>query len=105
MANNSLVIVDSSVLDPDKCEEGLSFEMTVKFENEAKTNEDVHYIVDSGASTFNSRGFSLYVQGSSLRADVAIANKAFCLETPLVTDRWQDVLLTWRKDEGQISRT
>lgn len=91
------------VLDPDKCENGLSLEMTLKLDLKSYTGDDIYYIVDSGASTFNSRGFSLYVQDNKLRADVAIANKAFCLETPIANDRWQDLLLTWKKGEGSPS--
>jgi hypothetical protein len=60
----------------------------------------MRYIVDSGASTFNSKGFSLYTLQGKLRADIAIPNDSLCLETPLETDRWHDVLVTWRKDKG-----
>lgn len=59
------------------------------------------YIVDSGASTFNSKGFTLYTVHGNLRADLAVANQEFCLQIPLIVQRWQDVLVTWKKSEGK----
>lgn len=80
---------------------GLSFEMTLKLGEDALRHKDISYIVDSGASTFNSKGFTLYTWQGNLRADVAIANQEFCLKTPLVIDHWQDILITWDKNTGK----
>ncbi|KXJ29084.1 Hemicentin-1 [Exaiptasia diaphana] len=86
---------------PDKCADGFSFEMTLKIDKDSLfKSDDMRYIVDSGASTFNSKGFSLYTLHGKLRADIAIPNDSICLESPLEADRWHDVLVTWRKDKG-----
>ncbi|XP_048583185.1 uncharacterized protein LOC5513112 isoform X3 [Nematostella vectensis] len=85
---------------PDTCADGFSFEMTLKMDKDAINTNDMNYIVDSGASTFNSKGFSLYTLHGKLRADIAIPNDAICLETPMEPDRWHDVLVTWKKDQG-----
>ena len=61
---------------------------------------DISYLVDSGASTFTSKGFTLYIWRGNLRADIAVANKEFCLKTPVTVGRWQDILITWKKNEG-----
>ncbi|KAL9981056.1 hypothetical protein ACROYT_G009713 [Oculina patagonica] len=86
--------------DPDVCDDGLSFEMTFRLDKDALKYNDMKYIVDSGASTFNSKGFTLYTIHGNLRADLAIANQEFCLQIPLTVQRWQDVLVTWKKSEG-----
>lgn len=98
-SNQSLFFLPSA---PDKCDDGFSFEMTLKTNKDTfLKSDDMRYIVDSGASTFNSKGFSLYTLQGKLRADIAIPNDSLCLETPLETDRWHDVLVTWRKDKGK----
>ena len=89
------------VSDPDTCEDGLSFEMTFRLDKEALKYNDMNYIVDSGASTFNSKGFSLYTVQGNLRADLAIANQEFCLQIPVTVRKWQDILVTWKKSEGK----
>ena len=88
-------------LDPDICDDGLSFEMTLRMDKEALKYNDMNYIVDSGASTFKSKGFTLYTLHGNLRADLAIANQEYCLQIPLIVDRWQDILVTWNKSEGK----
>lgn len=90
-----------SILDPDTCDDGLSFEMTFRLDKDALKYNDMKYIVDSGASTFNSKGFTLYTVQGNLRADLAVANKEFCVQIPLIVQRWQDVLVTWKKSEGK----
>lgn len=87
--------------DPDTCDDGLSFEMTFRLDKDALKYNDMKYIVDSGASTFNSKGFTLYTVQGNLRADLAVANKEFCVQIPLIVQRWQDVLVTWKKSEGK----
>ncbi|KAK2574419.1 Glutamine-rich protein 2 [Acropora cervicornis] len=86
--------------DPDTCEDGLSFEMTFRLEKDALKYSDMNYIVDSGASTFNSKGFSLYTVQGNLRADIAVADQENCLQIPVTVNKWQDILVTWRKSEG-----
>ena len=44
------------VLDPALCPRGLSVEMTVKVDPAATMYRAPRYILDSGASSFNSRG-------------------------------------------------
>ncbi|KAJ7333857.1 Hemicentin-1 [Desmophyllum pertusum] len=88
------------ISDPDTCDDGLSFEMTFRLDKDALKYNDMNYIVDSGASTFNSKGFTLYTVHGNLRADLAIANQEFCLQIPVTVQRWQDVLVTWKKSEG-----
>ena len=75
--------------------------MTFRLDKDALKYNDMKYIVDSGASTFNSKGFTLYTVQGNLRADLAVANKEFCAQIPLIVQRWQDVLVTWKKGEGK----
>lgn len=75
--------------------------MTFRLDKDALKYNDMKYIVDSGASTFNSKGFTLYTVHGNLRADLAVANQEFCLQIPLIVQRWQDVLVTWKKSEGK----
>ena len=88
-------------LDPELCFRGLSVEMTIKVDPAATMYRSPRYILDSGASSFNSRGVALYTMDNKLRADVAIKDKAYCLVVPLVIDKWQDVVLTYHKDGGK----
>lgn len=87
--------------DPDTCDDGLSFEMTFRLDKDALKYNDMNYIVDSGASTFNSKGFTLYTVHGKLRADLALANHEFCVQIPVTVQKWQDVLITWKKSEGK----
>ena len=91
-------LIDS---DPDTCDDGLSFEMTFRLDKDALKYNDMNYIVDSGASTFNSKGFTLYTVHGKLRADLALANQEFCVQIPVTVQKWQDVLITWKKSEGK----
>ncbi|XP_022800516.1 uncharacterized protein LOC111338320 isoform X2 [Stylophora pistillata] len=88
------------ISDPDTCDDGLSFEMTFRLDKDALKYNDMNYIVDSGASTFNSKGFTLYTVHGKLRADLALANQEFCVQIPVTVQKWQDVLITWKKSEG-----
>ena len=54
--------------------------MTFRLDKDALKYNDMKYIVDSGASTFNSKGFTLYTVQGNLRADLAVANKEFCVQ-------------------------
>ena len=74
--------------------------MTFRLEKDALKYSDMNYIVDSGASTFNSKGFSLYTVQGNLRADIAVADQENCLQIPVTVNKWQDILVTWRKSEG-----
>jgi hypothetical protein len=74
--------------------------MTVKVDPAATMYRAPRYILDSGASSFNSRGVALYTMDNKLRADVAIEDKSYCVAVPLVTNKWQDVVLTYHKDGG-----
>ncbi|XP_068680028.1 uncharacterized protein [Montipora foliosa] len=86
--------------DPDTCEDGLSFEMTFRLDKDALKYSDMNYMVDTGASTFNSKGFSLYTVQGNLRADIAVADQENCLQIPITVNKWQDILVTWKKSEG-----
>ena len=97
----SFILKHDLISDPDTCDNGLSFEMTFRLDKDALKYNDMKYIVDSGASTFNSKGFTLYTVHGNLRADLAVANQEFCLQIPLMVQRWQDVLVTWKKSEGK----
>ena len=74
--------------------------MTIKIDREATSYREPRYILDTGASSFNSRGVALYTIDSKLRADVAVKNTAYCLQAPLAVDKWQDVVLTFNKNGG-----
>ena len=75
--------------------------MTFRLDKDALKYNDMKYLVDSGASTFNSKGFSLYTVHGNLRADLAIADHEFCLQIPLTVQKWQDILVTWKKSKGK----
>ena len=91
-----------SYLDPNLCPRGLSVEMTIKVDPEATSYREPRYILDTGASSFNSRGVSLYTIDNKLRADVAIRDTAYCLVVPLTIGKWQDVVLTYHKNGGML---
>ena len=74
----------------------------MKVDPEATRYRDPRYILDTGASSFNSRGISLYTIDNKLRADVAIKNKAYCLAVPLTTNKWLDVLVSFNRDGGVL---
>ena len=92
------------ISDPDTCEDGLSFEMTFRLDKDALKYSDMNYMVDTGASTFNSKGFSLYTVQGNLRADIAVADQENCLQIPITVNKWQDILVTWKKSEGKNRR-
>ena len=87
--------------DIDSCVEGLTIEMTVLVPKEAQKMKEVRYILDSGASTFNSRGVSMYMLNGKLRSDIAMTDQALCLETPITYGRWMDIILTWKEGQGK----
>ena len=90
----------SIVLDPALCPHGLSVEMTIKVDPAATMYRAPRYILDSGASSFNSRGVAMYTMDNELRADVAVKDKAYCLVVPLVADKWQDIVLAYHQNGG-----
>ena len=46
------------------------------------------------------RGVSVYVRDNSLHYRVSTGAKAWELATDLMTDEWQDVVMTWKRGEG-----
>ena len=68
------VVPDDCVVNPEKCEGGLSFGTKLKFD---KLGEDAEprYIVDTGAHDQNMRGFSLFTKQENLVAVVRTADR------------------------------
>lgn len=63
---------------PDKCAAGLTFGIRFKLDDAAKNYKDEpHYIVDSGGSSKESRGFTLFVKDGKLYAVVSVPDEVW----------------------------
>lgn len=63
---------------PDKCTAGLTFGVRIKLDDAAKNYRDEpHYIVDSGGSNKESRGFTLFVKDGKLYAVVSVPDEVW----------------------------
>ena len=63
---------------PDKCTAGLTFGVRLKLDDAASNYKDEpHYIVDSGGSSKESRGFTLFLKDSKLYAVVSVPDEVW----------------------------
>ena len=63
---------------PDKCTAGLTFGIRFKLDDAAKNYRDEpHYIVDSGGSSKESRGFTLFLKDGKLYAVVSVPDEVW----------------------------
>ena len=63
---------------PDKCTAGLTFGVRFKLDDAASNYKDEpHYIVDSGGSSKESRGFTLFLKDSKLYAVVSVPDEVW----------------------------
>ncbi|XP_022799604.1 uncharacterized protein LOC111337536 isoform X3 [Stylophora pistillata] len=83
--------------DPDLCIKGFSYALQLNFDDDALSYNDKRYVLDSSG---NSRGVSIYIQNGSLYYQVVTSTKEWQLSMELVTNEWQDIVLTWKKEEG-----
>lgn len=83
--------------DPDLCIKGFSFALQLNFDDDALSYKDKRYVLDSSG---NSRGVSIFIQNGSLFYKVVTSTKEWQLSMELVTNEWQDIALTWKKEEG-----
>ena len=79
LCNPSIPFISGECLsNPDKCTAGLTFGMRFKLDDAAKNYKDEpHYIVDSGGSSKESRGFTLFVKDSKLYAVVSVPDEVW----------------------------
>lgn len=71
-------ILGECLSNPDKCTAGLSFGIRFKLDDAAKSYRDEpHYIVDSGGSSKESRGFTLFVKDGKLYAVVSVPDEVW----------------------------
>lgn len=63
------------LLDPDRCDKGLSIGLMVKFPPQIKEYGEARYIIDSGAHSEHTRGISFYTVAGKLRVFFATSNK------------------------------
>ncbi|XP_032238898.2 uncharacterized protein LOC5513456 isoform X2 [Nematostella vectensis] len=83
--------------DPDLCIKGFSFAMQLNFDDDAKSYKDKRLILDSAG---DSRGVSVYLQNNTVNYKVVTSTKTWKLSTELATNEWQDLVFTWKKEEG-----
>ncbi|XP_078359625.1 uncharacterized protein LOC144644082 isoform X4 [Oculina patagonica] len=83
--------------DPDLCIKGFSFALQLNFDDDALSYKDKRYVLDSSG---NSRGVSIFIQNGSLFYKVVTSTKQWQLSMELVTNEWQDIAMTWKKEEG-----
>lgn len=63
---------------PDKCTAGLTFGVRFKLDDAANDYKDEpHYIVDSGGSSKESRGFTLFLKDGKLYAVVSVPDEVW----------------------------
>lgn len=86
---------------PDKCTAGLTFGIRFKLDDAAKNYKDEpHYIVDSGGSNKESRGFTLFLKDSKLYALVSVPDEVWRVESDFELNAWQYVMVTWARENG-----
>ncbi|KAK3751286.1 hypothetical protein QZH41_012191, partial [Actinostola sp. cb2023] len=87
--------------DPQRCPDGFTVGLKVKFDDESsKYIHEPHYVVDTGGSSSNGRGFTLFVKNRKLYATVTQSNSAWRVEAPYALNKWLYTLVTWRPDSG-----
>nr|XP_058946642.1 uncharacterized protein LOC131774603 [Pocillopora verrucosa] len=86
---------------PDKCTAGLTFGVRIKLDDAAKSYKDEpHYIVDSGGSNKESRGFTLFVKDGKLYAVVSVPDEVWRVESDFALNAWQYIMVTWARENG-----
>ncbi|XP_074615208.1 uncharacterized protein LOC141874734 isoform X6 [Acropora palmata] len=83
--------------DPDLCIKGFSFALQLNFDDDALSYTDERLILDSSG---DSRGVAVFIQHGSLYYKVTTSTREWQLSTELVTNQWQDIVMTWKKEEG-----
>ncbi|XP_067038773.1 uncharacterized protein [Acropora muricata] len=83
--------------DPDLCIKGFSFALQLNFDDDALSYTDKRLILDSSG---DSRGVAVFIQHGSLYYKVTTSTREWQLSTELVTNQWQDIVMTWKKEEG-----
>lgn len=65
------------LLDPDRCDKGLSLGVMLKVTSEIKEYGEARYILDTGAHSEDARGISLYTVEGKLRFMLATSSKVW----------------------------
>ena len=69
----------------------------INLDDTSKTYKDKHIVMDTSGGN---RGVSVYIRDNSLHYRVSTGNKAWELGTDLMTNEWQDIVMTWKKSSG-----
>ena len=93
------------ILDPEVCETGFTIQMTVKVYKDSVFNKTKLFLLDSGATSADSRGISIFVQDGRIEAMVSTRETIWCLRKILepYIEKWISLTLTWRNDRGFIA--
>ncbi|XP_012557208.2 uncharacterized protein LOC100201718 isoform X1 [Hydra vulgaris] len=88
--------------DPEVCETGFTIQMTVKVYRDSVFNKTKLFLLDSGATSTDSRGISIFVQDGRIEAMVSTRDTVWCLRKILepYIEKWISLTLTWRNDKG-----
>ena len=90
-------------LDPEVCSNGFTIQMTLKLYRDSVFNKSRLFILDSGATSSDSRGISIWVVDGSIGSQVSTRDEIWCLRKILepYVEKWLSLTLTWHKDEGK----
>lgn len=69
----------------------------VNFDSSSRFYQNKHFVLDTSGEK---RGVSVYIGNNSLHYRVTTGSKAWELTSDLMTNQWQDVVFTWKKEEG-----
>ena len=73
------------------------FKFQLNFDDDVKQYKDTRYIIDSAAGK---RGVSIFIRDGKLYYEVTTSTTKWSLATELSTNHWQNIVMTWKKEEG-----
>ena len=69
----------------------------INLDDKSRSYKKKHIVIDTSGGK---RGVSVYILDNSLHYRVSTGAKAWELATDLMTNEWQDIVMTWKRGEG-----
>lgn len=85
---------------PSLTKKGITIAMKVRLDQEVERYAKPHYLVDSGGSQGN--GVAVYLKDKNVFCEISTRNKTWSVNTPVESDDWLYILLTWSKSQGMM---
>lgn len=90
----------SCAIDPDQCVSGFTLATKLFLDESIESYIEQKYIIDTGATSSNARGFSMYVMGGKLYFELVSASKLWFVSEQVMLGTWSFIAVTWSQANG-----